>query len=240
MALLSNLPDKLRAKYDTFIAELRRHGDVATACDRAKLGVKVVAHRRRTDPEFEAAYDLALRESGRAGDYAAFLDVYGKTGNLSEALRLSGLTRADVVAARRGDPEFQQMYEDAEATSGDALEAEARRRAVQGVNKIVVQQGMPVYMRDNLGRLMRDELGGLIPVVETTYSDRLLELLLKGAKPDKYRENVKVDHAVSGGVLLIPAAPKTEEEWEANAQRSLKRIEKNREAMDADFTVVDQ
>lgn len=44
--------------------------------------------------------------------------------------------------------------------------------------------------------------------------------MLKANRPDKYRENVKVDHAVSGGVLLLAAkAPTSEEEWEERMAR---------------------
>jgi hypothetical protein len=38
--------------------------------------------------------------------------------------------------------------------------------------------------------------------LETHASDTLLIFLLKGAKPEKYRENVKIDHQVSGEVTL--------------------------------------
>ena len=64
----------------------------------------------------------------------------------------------------------------------DALEAEARRRAVEGVRK-------PVYYR-----------GEIVGTVKE-YSDTLLIFLMKGAMPEKYRENVKIEH--TGGAELL-------------------------------------
>ncbi len=54
------------------------------------------------------------------------------------------------------------------------LEAEARRRAVEGVRK-------PVYCR-----------GEIVGTVKE-YSDTLLIFLMKGARPEKYRDNVRVE-----------------------------------------------
>ena len=57
------------------------------------------------------------------------------------------------------------------------LEPEAIRRAVEGVEK-------PVYQGGELVGYVRE------------YSDTLLIFLLKGGKPHKYRENIKIDSEV--------------------------------------------
>jgi hypothetical protein len=65
----------------------------------------------------------------------------------------------------------------------DQLEEEARRRAVDGVLKPVFQRGRQV------GRIRE-------------YSDVLLVTLLKGKRPDTYRE--RFEHTGKGGHALFP------------------------------------
>jgi len=67
----------------------------------------------------------------------------------------------------------------------DELEEECIRRARDGVQEPVYYKGMVV------GHI-------------TKYSDRLLEAQLRAERPEKYRDNVKVDADINGGVLLLP------------------------------------
>ena len=75
----------------------------------------------------------------------------------------------------------------------DDLEDEARRRAFEGTEEGVWYKG---------------ELVG----TERRYSDRLMEVLLRGERPAKFRDNVKLDAEITGGVLVVPAEM-TVEEW---------------------------
>lgn len=96
------------------------------------------------------------------------------------------------------DEEFQESLSMAKAMAADHLEAEAIRRAYDGVEEPVGwYQGSP---------------GGTV----TKYSDTLMIFLLKGAKPDKYVE--RHDHTVTpGGVMVVPsdAIP---QDWAAHAR----------------------
>ena len=218
----------LAERLELFLEYLAERGDAADAMRRAGLSLDAVSYRRRRDPEFAAGWELAVARAGKAREHLVFLDVYRKTGNQTEALRLSGLRRADVAARLRDDPDFVQAFEDARLEASDLLEAEARRRAVDGVEDLVVQGGRVVYQTGPDGRVLLDELGQPVPVVKRLYSDRLLETLLKANAPEKFRENLKVDHAVTGGVLLLSAkAPATEEEWEARMSRKRPRAIEN-------------
>ena len=69
----------------------------------------------------------------------------------------------------------------------DALEAEARRRAVEGVRK-------PIYCQGEICGTVRE------------YSDTLLFFLLKGAMPEKYRDDYRAEHTGSADLLEWLAA----------------------------------
>jgi hypothetical protein len=92
----------------------------------------------------------------------AFLAAFEECGNVTVACQLAGVSRSAVYLWRE-DPEFEAEFEAAGETAADALEAEARRRAVEGFTEPVFQGGAQV---------------GTI----TRYSDTLLIFLLKGRR----------------------------------------------------------
>lgn len=109
----------------------------------------------------------------------AFLAAYRELGNIKSAAIAAGCDRSHVYQWRRDDPEFVTAMAEAAEEAIETLEAEARRRAVEGTVRPVFHQG--------------HECGGV-----REYSDTLLIFLLKGAKPDKYRDNHAVN--VSGQI----------------------------------------
>lgn len=102
-----------------------------------------------------------------------FLAAYALTGNLSEGARVAGISRNTVYDLARADRSFRKQMRDARAAAADALEAEARRRAVDGWDD-------PVFFMGN-------EVGSV-----RKYSDTLLVLLLKAAKRNKFRDRTEV------------------------------------------------
>ena len=53
---------------------------------------------------------------------------------------------------------------------------------------------------------------------ETQYSDALIMFLLRGMKPEKYRENARGgDMNISFGVAVLPMTAKSDEAWEQRA-----------------------
>lgn len=111
----------------------------------------------------------------------AFLSALAETCNVTEACKLSGVGRATAYAWRVTDPDFAIEWEKAKAIGAEALEDEAMRRARVGVDE-------PVF-----------HLGEVCGTVRK-YSDTLAIFLLKGAMPDKYRENSKLE--LSGNLAL--------------------------------------
>lgn len=99
-----------------------------------------------------------------------FLEKLKETGNVTLSARLIGLGRSRAYDYRAEDKEFAALWEEAEAEAADLLEEEARRRAVAGVENPVFHKG---------------EIVGHV----TSYSDLLLIFLLKGLRPEKFRDN---------------------------------------------------
>jgi len=105
-----------------------------------------------------------------------FLEVVRTTCNVSEGARSIGMARRSLYDARVRDTEFAQLWDAAVEEAADCLEQEAWRRAVEGWDEPVFYQGKAV------GAVRK-------------YSDRMLELLLKGHRPEKYKDR----HEISGG-----------------------------------------
>lgn len=93
-------------------------------------------------------------------------------GNISKACEASGVARYWVYLEEKRNEEFAERFREAQQMGLDALEDKARERAALGVEKDVYYQG---------------EVVG----VEINYSDTLMALLLKGGKPEKYKDRVE-------------------------------------------------
>lgn len=120
-----------------------------------------------------------------------FLATLAECGNVSRAALASGMSRDAVYDLRQRDADFAASWTDALEQASDRLEQEAWRRAHDGVEEPLTCAKGLIY----------DELGN--PVVVRKYSDTLLIFLLKGARPEKYRENVKISGSVAHS--LVPA-----------------------------------
>lgn len=104
----------------------------------------------------------------------AFLSAYSECGNITKATELSGVSRAAHYKWMKDDDLYKQFFKDAEEEAAERLETEARRRAVDGTDK-------PVFYQGSKCGTIRE------------YSDTLLMFLLKGAKPNKYRDNATLE-----------------------------------------------
>lgn len=109
-----------------------------------------------------------------------FLDVLRQTCNVTEAARTAGIGRRTAYEWRDADEAFRAAWDDAEQEAVDGLEREAWRRAKEGVPKPVTFQGK-------------------ITDTYLEYSDRMMELLLKAHRPDKYKDRVTNEHTGKDG-----------------------------------------
>jgi hypothetical protein len=144
--------------------------------------------------------EKALRPAWRP----AFLAALRENGVVRDACEAAGIGRSTAYDARDADPEFRAGWEAALQEAADLLVREAVRRARVGVREPVIHQGRlcGVWV-DADGRVVAEGTVGatMIPLTVTRYSDTLLIFLLKGARPEQYRESAKV--VVAGD----PAAP---------------------------------
>lgn len=112
---------------------------------------------------------------------AAFCAALASSGgNVARACDAVDISRMTAYTWRDDDPEFAADWDRAKEMGLDALEDEATRRAFDGVDKPIVYQG---------------EVTGTMK----EYSDTLLVFLLKGGKPDKYRERTSAEISGPGG-----------------------------------------
>lgn len=106
----------------------------------------------------------------------AFLAAYAECGNVTVAAEQAGICRTQHYAWMKDDPAYAEQFATAEDMAVDRLEQEARRRAVGGVDEPVFYQGTVVgYIKK--------------------YSDTLLIFLLKGLRPEKYRDFQAIEQA---------------------------------------------
>lgn len=129
-----------------------------------------------------------------------FLRAFALRGIVLDGCRAAGVSRSAVEHWRESSEWFDTMYAIAIEEAADRIEGEAFRRAVEGYDEPVIYQGMTTTVIDK-------DTGEEKQLVVRKYSDALLQTILKGARPEKYRENHKVEHSgAAGGVLVIPAA----------------------------------
>ena len=108
-----------------------------------------------------------------------FFDEVAKNGaNVSRACEITKINRTTVWNNTKNDPAFAARYEEARRLGIDVLEEAAFKRAFAGVEK-------PVGFYQ-----------GVSTTNVTEYSDALIQFLLKGNKPEKYRDRLETSVAV--------------------------------------------
>ena len=144
---------------------------------------------------------IALSNEIKHPKKRAFISAYAECGTITRAAEIANIERCTHYAWMKDDPDYVKACEAAYEQAGERLEEEARRRAVDGVEKPVFYQGKKCG-------------------VVNEYSDTLLIFLLKGAKPEKYKERISNEVSVfpsaAGGVNTLKQLKeqREEEEWE--------------------------
>lgn len=132
-----------------------------------------------------------------AAKQKAFLEAYRKCGHLRLSAEEAGIYRTLHNYWLATDPNYKPKFDEAHEDACEALETEARRRAVDGVEEPVFYKGA------ECGKVRK-------------YSDTLLIFLMKGAMPTKYRERLEItpstkelDDAIRAGMAELATRRQT-------------------------------
>ena len=186
-----------------------------------------------------------------------FLRALATTGIVSRAALAAGVQPSTVYALRKRDADFAAAFDDAMEQATDVMEAEARRRAVEGYEEPVVYQGQltPLWERDELGQVVmdtvirvvtnekgeREERTHEVPrqqldaqgnpkfLAVRKHSDALLQFLLKGHRK-KYASDRTELTGADGAPLQM-----SETEREARLQQILAAAKQRKQAAE-DFS----
>lgn len=105
-----------------------------------------------------------------------FLEAFSRVGTIKHAAEAAGVDRHSHHLWLQKDPEYAAAFAEAEEQAVEVLEREMRRRAVEGVEEPVWHKG------EQVGSVRK-------------YSDVLLIFALKAARPERYRDNHRVELA---------------------------------------------
>lgn len=113
----------------------------------------------------------------------AFLKILSEIPSIRGASRAVGLDHKQPYKWAEADPVFARKFENAKAAGVGKIEAEAMRRAAEGVERYVVQGG----------RVVMDPNDPKKPLTIREFSDNLMNTLLKAHGGPEYREKSSVE-----------------------------------------------
>jgi hypothetical protein len=146
----------------------------------------------------------------------AFLDRMSRTGLFSHAAEAAGYCSQSFRNLMKADTEFDALVQEARATYVERLERVADVRGFEGHLEVtsVIEEGCDdkgkPYLKTKISK-------------RNIVSDQLAITRLKALDPERYRDNVKVDQTIRGGVLVVKAPFATDAEMEAEMKRVAER-----------------
>lgn len=168
-------------------------------------GERVIEPRRLNLPAEIAYQDVPLKgepvDPSKYADYVShdqrmvFLRHYSMFGSVGAAAWEAGTNTSTIRTLRSIDPHFDAQFSEAYERLKASIDMEVIRRGRDGWREPVFSTTMACVI-------------GWKPV----YDSQLLQMAAKRLMPEKYGEQVKVDHNVKG-VLVIEAGRPSEEEW---------------------------
>lgn len=129
-----------------------------------------------------------------------FLEHYRKTGLIGLSAETAGVSPGVPSEFAKRNAEFAASMKAAkDLWVEDVLLPAAMRRAIHGTQRPIV------------GGKFRDE----VVAYETVHSDTLMVKMLDAHAPELFSKDKAAQAGTGGGVLVIPAAPTTASDWEA-------------------------
>jgi len=125
---------------------------------------------------------------------AAFLAAYRATASITRAAAAAKISRSVHYCWLERDADYEEQFYAADREAAQIIEDEAIRRAVEGWDKPVIYQGELSYTWNPKTRRKSTK-----PLTVRHFSDSILLALLKGSKPEKYKDRQAVEHSGPGG-----------------------------------------
>jgi len=133
----------------------------------------------------------------------AFLAAMASTASVVRAAEIARVDRTSHYLWLKNDPDYAAAFEIARMQGVDVLEAEAVRRAHEGVSKPIFHGGKRAIdvVQNPDGSVKRDSAGKPIgiPAAVREYSDTLLIFMLKGRNPTVFGDRQKQEQSAPGG-----------------------------------------
>lgn len=145
-----------------------------------RRGERITPVAPSTDPQSTAVLmdKWNQRKGGRRipdESWVVFFEQLAKSGNIGKALEVVAISRIELYRRETQDPEFKKIFEEARSLGISAMEDEAQRRAVDGVSEPIFFQGLQI-------------------ATVQKFSDQLLMFLLRGRKPEVFKERISTDN----------------------------------------------
>lgn len=143
-----------------------------------------------------------MTKRGVSKHQRGFLAAFKSSASIIAAAAAVGIDRGLHYQWLASDPEYPARFLEARDEAAQTLEDEAVRRAHVGVDEPVIYQGALCFpwietvdpVTGETANKRSDQ-----PLVIRKHSDALLMFLLKGARPEKYRETWKGEISGPGG-----------------------------------------
>ena len=133
---------------------------------------------------------------------SAFLAAFAVTASISAAALACKIDRRLHYRWLKEDPDYPARFNEVRDEAAQMLEDEAVRRANEGVAEPVVYQGALCFETRIDAKGVEKKTNK--PLVIRRYADALLMFLLRGMRPEKYRERFSAElTGPNGGPLQI-------------------------------------
>lgn len=141
-----------------------------------------------------------ITDKTKAAKKRAFLAAFVETASVTHACKILGINRATHYAWLEEDAEHKENFAKSLNMAADHLEDECLRRGYRGTVRPVMYRGEVCYQDVS----EKDAETGQMtvkrkPLVIRDYSDNLAMFMLKGMRPEKYRDNYKAEISGANG-----------------------------------------
>lgn len=147
-----------------------------------------------------------------------FLEAFSQTGRISSAAKAAGITPASHYKWKQ-NPIYKKWFQAARMVVGDNAEEAAIDRSINGSEDVVIHQGRPVevFCDRATGEIVPDTIVeadkqagvNLLEkyhcriLTRREYHDTLHALILKGLKPEVYRDRLDVTADVATTLEIV-------------------------------------